>query len=1533
MKSIVVTVTPPSSAASEADVSNERFEHLNESGNFHDRHCTELQQLVVGLHRIAQNSKSESTGSVVHREEEDSSSAKKPDAPQPKTGKRAVKTFDSREEKLRKIFALCDTSVGKDAGDGEIRKRELIVAVKKHEHIAEFFGLPKKFLKDDETQALASFFQGVDKDGDGQMTFEELWAWDVKRREKKKQAGASPTEVAKRLLRCMESIIQKQRRIYQQRMLQNLFFKHTGSGQHQISRTSASESQNQAPGVGRLIDAFNNHDLGAMKELEMFEYNGLMTPRTRAKQEYWAIYHADTAKLEIPSAAHEKLPLLHSTRNTRRVIKELKAEAKALKERHQEKNLQRCSPQEWDPEIHKAMGISKSVFQRSSRRISKGKALVPLRRPAIRAKGYKEIYAQRAKKIGFGSSVYTRDEDSDFADSNSRRTSRTSALDESGTSSDSGSEALSGLDDGRQGLDTIADEPDSETQVEVKESRNSTKEDPEEIEVEEAEGQEVDMKVPKPPPWKVNVKGGKLGGGISLGALPMGIGGTALLEELKEQLTPRTKKRMTVSVRRMSTAYSIPTFMSSSKEVLYGAVESGINPPEEQRDDDAEDNGEGGDETFGVSLRGSAKLARGSSLGETLRSSMSGTLKSFGKNSTGKLNITLSKQKPGRFPGASVWQMYGEAKSAQEIGVTPQHAYFQEFRKMRVLPKIPRFLTGMANASEIPPHPPTGLTDTDLVATKSALIRYPASVRSLDLSGSSSVSGQCIRDFWDGLPARTTRELISINLSGMRLGTESLRHFQDLIYERRFACLQILNFDGVPVPDHAWHMFCRALVALGSLNELSLQNTRLGAAQQQSCLEVAWLVQSHPKLKKLDISNNFFYFQGLQALADSLAKSSVLRELCLAQNSSGKTPESGFSGISAMESFCDCLVNNKGLERLDLQGCGLTGAVDVVLYEALKEHPRICSLNLSDNPHGYQGLRCLVHLLVSPTSLIDSCDVRDVRDSIGCFPSTPIFNFCNPSGSYKLDLARPMNRVVLSLLLQVRDKHGGDEFFSEVTLDNHPVKAAQASPLGEACEKTSRGWKIAREGRLSFCCTLPSSPEHDASKTKSKGALLERDAESQTWKEFVCRAELERKVSFGRRAVNMRRFSVIAEMLRQLENAAEQELLIRALSSDLLLKVCHLKWLIEVTPPDFAKSIGEHLWSTLSCPVVFDLFQIMSAGRSSPTELHNSPHVMRSFFFNPLNPTGSYQLQLELPSSHSLGLRVLVINSWEKKLAEERGLSVDTSQHGGHWGIRNLRYQNGMVLRYTDSFQLPIEGTLSFDYTSVLRLDPLVTQATGDEVTESLLHCLSNNRAQPADKVWALRSVSHMLTLNAEQITTLLPVISATKFGIRHRDLEQLARSDVFVSLFPRCLDVPNLVADQICCNEELFTPKERASILSRLGWLNAFDPLSCGGGKSYLLNLSIHEERQLCSFLVQLASQKGAEDLQKVSWSGHVPQEGNPESSFVVPSKWLTGVPHEGEFKCQYGLKTRGTRVCAAVEEMLEPRKKLAAEFFGFLY
>jgi Ca2+-binding EF-hand superfamily protein len=81
----------------------------------------------------------------------------------------APKISKKKEQQLRQIFETCDRS-----GDGEVSRSELIMACRRSEEIADFFSLPKRFLKESETGLLEAWFAAGDADGSGQMTWEEL---------------------------------------------------------------------------------------------------------------------------------------------------------------------------------------------------------------------------------------------------------------------------------------------------------------------------------------------------------------------------------------------------------------------------------------------------------------------------------------------------------------------------------------------------------------------------------------------------------------------------------------------------------------------------------------------------------------------------------------------------------------------------------------------------------------------------------------------------------------------------------------------------------------------------------------------------------------------------------------------------------------------------------------------------------------------------------------------------------------------------------------------------------------------------------------------------------------------------------------------------------------------------------------------------------------------------------------------------------------------------------------------------------------
>merc|ERR1712110_943642 len=77
------------------------------------------------------------------------------------------------EEKLREIFDLCDKN-----SDGNINKRELILACRKSGDVADFFKLPRLIRQEDGSRTdMEALFQSADTDDNREMSWEEMKGW------------------------------------------------------------------------------------------------------------------------------------------------------------------------------------------------------------------------------------------------------------------------------------------------------------------------------------------------------------------------------------------------------------------------------------------------------------------------------------------------------------------------------------------------------------------------------------------------------------------------------------------------------------------------------------------------------------------------------------------------------------------------------------------------------------------------------------------------------------------------------------------------------------------------------------------------------------------------------------------------------------------------------------------------------------------------------------------------------------------------------------------------------------------------------------------------------------------------------------------------------------------------------------------------------------------------------------------------------------------------------------------------------------
>jgi len=93
------------------------------------------------------------------------------------------------ELKINNIFQKMELN-----GDGTVNKRELIKSLKKDAEVADFLGLPTHIQQEDGSRdAMESFFQQVDKNGDREMDWEEFRSFFE---EKAKGKGVSDASAA-----------------------------------------------------------------------------------------------------------------------------------------------------------------------------------------------------------------------------------------------------------------------------------------------------------------------------------------------------------------------------------------------------------------------------------------------------------------------------------------------------------------------------------------------------------------------------------------------------------------------------------------------------------------------------------------------------------------------------------------------------------------------------------------------------------------------------------------------------------------------------------------------------------------------------------------------------------------------------------------------------------------------------------------------------------------------------------------------------------------------------------------------------------------------------------------------------------------------------------------------------------------------------------------------------------------------------------------------------------------------------------------
>ncbi|CAK0849522.1 unnamed protein product [Prorocentrum cordatum] len=867
-------------------------------------------------------------------------------------------------------------------------------------------------------------------------------------------------------------------------------------------------------------------------------------------------------------------------------------------------------------------------------------------------------------------------------------------------------------------------------------------------------------------------------------------------------------------------------------------------------------------------------------------------------------------------------ESFPRAHQVQDSGALVQSdtwKYFQECRRLKMVPRMPAMFLGPEAAICTSPSGDANLTLSEIRTPggrrKLNKLTFESSVPTISISG--EMSDRDLLALCEPLGGHEPR-LANLDLSRNAFTDAGVAKFLEHMQE--WMTLEVLELAGCVLSESTWASFCTALHVHDRLVELDVSETGLGRVSQRSVQQIALFAMDARRLRRLCISRgNCIFQEGFEALAETVRRTATIGHLDVSHNamthlvsssscpgasaseapprpasggggraaSKGRAPPAAAGrsaaagpGFNPMALLCEALSQNQSLVELCMASSSLDYAVDVVLLTALQPNKTLQYVDISGNPHGGQGLKALLRVLMDPDSSLVSCiagsasgcaetapsgtfstraaarlfgwhaeaswdhregrPVRDtkphrciVTDFRECSPGPDavVVNFAAPNGRYELDLGHPQHRAVARWLLSeaaVNDPRGDPAgAFSHVSCDFPTAVKAQFGE-GWYAEGSEGHWEVPTRGKLKLSFAL------DLQLAAHKTAV----------------GAVRRWMTSRRIPVTLSRFVLLHELFFGL-SLEQKALLIQSMGETLLLKTCHLQKLLK-TCPMLHDVMVRSLYPTLVDTRQLLLFELMSKQKTVAARFRKEARAL--FFFQDSSPTGVYQLSLDQLTDRFVAERLQIINAYEKAIAIG-GKMVDTSQHGNHEGARNVTWL-WQPLKSLQLFQVPanpMAGSLNLDYASPPHSAPrLADPATADAVVTQLIAAMTASECSPEDKIMAFRTVSQHMVFTVVQVSRLCRALPNPRRPEGMGDVAwRMTRSlknrrtamtsafqykfwncsaDMFVAIFNRCHDQPRLCTPECLYDRSLFTPACTQHIRERLGVFRTFDALQCCG-------------------------------------------------------------------------------------------------------
>jgi len=497
------------------------------------------------------------------------------------------------------------------------------------------------------------------------------------------------------------------------------------------------------------------------------------------------------------------------------------------------------------------------------------------------------------------------------------------------------------------------------------------------------------------------------------------------------------------------------------------------------------------------------------------------------------------------------------------------------------------------------------------------------------------------------LLARGLQHVPKLNLlnlsSNVRLGLEGIKALAAALDFRgkektgeRAVPLQELQLQGCKLGEPPMQPLLEVLQFCESLTILDLRDNELPEKIGQ---KIGSLLMENGNLRVLRLGSNKFGHSSAKLIGSALASNVTLTDLDLSDNSFG---DAGGAFIG------QGLAQNEGLTSLDLSSNWLGTATCHVLSDALSENNVLRRLVLAQNPLTGDGLERIMHEAKSNQTLqhlgLRGCNCSYV--SLG----NNQFNFRDPSGSYDLDLAQPLQRKFATNLVKLWHAQG-PETWRDVTFNG-----AKFTLKKEHC------WpdRMPEKGRLQLNFAAAKSVAADA--------------------------------------------GIPTHLLRLVLNQLEDQLSLEKWRKELITCLCR-------TGAPTAEQLGALVGCLTNekdrAEIVLELFGNLS-------DPHNIADVLKHFSsfscaevekaigalanFHPINPTGTYSLMLSRAADAAVADRLLQLTIEEgywrnsPEFANWRNATIDDRP------VPNEQLERPLMLT------LPKRGQLRLDYVSMVTL-------------------------------------------------------------------------------------------------------------------------------------------------------------------------------------------------------------------------------------